>query len=252
MPSPGINHSTRSNEEYATCSDDDNCKDNQSPLVLIPIGVVSQVIFEYMHLVCLGVIKKDVKNIVHPGLLDFAKIEISVVTYGVLNDSLHQHFLMLLHSIKTLFAPAFLSRCFEVAEVALEQFVAFCEKLYGPNFSSYNVHGLLHLVNDAKRFDTIESFSAFLYESNMSTFRKYCRKTGKPLQQFSYRMIEIEHYGSNMGGGDYNNHPRCSVSMMFRNRSGEVFCHKLQLHAILLDIGEYPASLLFTLADLLS
>lgn len=54
----GINHSLRTNEEYVTCLDDDHHKDGKSPLSVLPIGMVSQVPFEYMHLVCLGVVKK--------------------------------------------------------------------------------------------------------------------------------------------------------------------------------------------------
>lgn len=54
----GINHSLRTDEEYVRCLDEDHHKEGGSPLSLIPIGMVSQVPFDYMHLVCLGVMKK--------------------------------------------------------------------------------------------------------------------------------------------------------------------------------------------------
>lgn len=54
----GVNHSLRTNQEYIKCLDDYHHKDGKSPLLLLPIGMVSQVLFEYMHLVCLGVVKK--------------------------------------------------------------------------------------------------------------------------------------------------------------------------------------------------
>ncbi|EFN67397.1 hypothetical protein EAG_07631, partial [Camponotus floridanus] len=53
-----VNHSLRTNEEYIRCLDEDHHKDGKSPLSILPIGMVSQVPFEYMHLVCLGVVKK--------------------------------------------------------------------------------------------------------------------------------------------------------------------------------------------------
>ncbi|XP_011876846.1 PREDICTED: uncharacterized protein LOC105566980 [Vollenhovia emeryi] len=54
----GVNHPLRTNEEYLRCIDEDHHKDGKSPLSMLPIGMVSQVPFEYMHLVCLGVMKK--------------------------------------------------------------------------------------------------------------------------------------------------------------------------------------------------
>jgi len=52
----GINHSLRTDEEYNRCLDEEHHRGN-SPLSMLPIGMVSQVSFEYMHLVCLGVTK---------------------------------------------------------------------------------------------------------------------------------------------------------------------------------------------------
>jgi len=54
----GMNHPLRTDEEYVLCIDEDHYKEGTSPLSLLPIGMVSQVPFEYMHLVCLGVMKK--------------------------------------------------------------------------------------------------------------------------------------------------------------------------------------------------
>lgn len=54
----GVGHCSRTDEEYNRCVDQDHHKEDNSPLSLLPIGMVSQVPFEYMHLVCLGVMKK--------------------------------------------------------------------------------------------------------------------------------------------------------------------------------------------------
>lgn len=76
------------------------------------------------------------------------------------------------------------------AELAIQKFVLRCEILYGPTFHTYNIHGLLHLTDDVKRFGSLDSFSAFPYENNMLIFRKYLRKPNQPLQQFFNRMAE--------------------------------------------------------------
>lgn len=54
----GINHALRTDEEYIQVVNEDHHKEGISPLSLLPIGMVSQVPFEYMHLVCLGIMKK--------------------------------------------------------------------------------------------------------------------------------------------------------------------------------------------------
>ena len=54
----GINHSSRTDEKYSIGLDEGYHKEGRSPLSMLPIDMVSQVPFEYMHLVCLGVIKK--------------------------------------------------------------------------------------------------------------------------------------------------------------------------------------------------
>lgn len=61
----GINHSVRTNEEYVACLDEDHHKDGKSPLSELPIGLISQVPFEYMHLICLGVVKKLLSAWIH-------------------------------------------------------------------------------------------------------------------------------------------------------------------------------------------
>ncbi|XP_076660248.1 uncharacterized protein LOC143363564 [Halictus rubicundus] len=211
----GITHRLRSDEEYTRCSDEDHHKDGQSPLALMPIGMVSQVPFEYMHLVCLGVIKKLLSAWVCGKYSPFSKLssrQIFTISERMRRINKYcpsefarrprsidlfskfkaiefrQFLLYTVHAIRIMVSQVFVSKYLKIAEGALQQFVRRCEKFYGPTFNSYNVHGLLHLAADVRRFGTLDSFSAFPYESNMSIFRKYCRKPGQPLQQFSNRM----------------------------------------------------------------
>jgi hypothetical protein len=53
----GVEHRIRTDDEYAQCVDDDHHK-GPSPLSRLPMGLVSQVPVEYMHLICIGVAKK--------------------------------------------------------------------------------------------------------------------------------------------------------------------------------------------------
>ena len=63
-------------------------------------------------------------------------------------------------------------------------------------WNSYNifldVHGLIHLVQDVKKFGPLDNFSAFKYENFLQTLKKLLRKHDKPLQQICRRYIEYE------------------------------------------------------------
>lgn len=223
-----INHALRTDKEYIRCLDKDHHKDGKSPLSLLPMDMVSQVPFEYMHLVCLGVVKKLMSAWIHGkysllsklparsisiicerlnnlriycpsdfarrlrSLAVFLKYKAtkcrqfllytgSVIMYDILDEQLYKHFLFLHAAIRVLVSKSPSRQHLRFAELALQKFVLHCEILYGPTFHTYNVQGLLHLIDDVKRFGSLDLFSAFCYENNMAIFRKYCRKPNQPL-----------------------------------------------------------------------
>lgn len=49
----------------------------------------------------------------------------------------------------------------DYAEQLLTKFVRNFENIYGKRYVSHNIHNLLHLTNDARKFGTLEEFSAF-------------------------------------------------------------------------------------------
>lgn len=120
---------------------------------------------------------------------------IPVVTYGLLNEQVYKHFLFLHSAIRILVSKSPSVRHIRFAELALQNFVIRCHNLYGSTFNTYNIYGLLHLANDVRCLGNLDTFSAFPYENNMSTFRKYCRKPGLPLPQFFNRLTEMQLHG---------------------------------------------------------
>jgi len=68
------------------------------------------------------------------------------------------------------------------------------EIIYGASFLSYNVHALLHLVDDIAKLGPLDSFSAFLFENNMRVFKRYCRKPHLYLQQIARRIAGETNY----------------------------------------------------------
>lgn len=57
MTYPGLNSSLRTDESFRNKSDDDYHKSN-SPLTRLPINIINTVTLDYMHNVCLGVVKR--------------------------------------------------------------------------------------------------------------------------------------------------------------------------------------------------
>ncbi|XP_026675428.1 uncharacterized protein LOC113465227, partial [Ceratina calcarata] len=235
----GVDHPLRTDVQYVQCLDEDHHKEGGSPLASLSFGMVSQVPFEYMHLVCLGVVKKllsawicgkysrssklsssqvslmsarleslrqycpsnfarrprSIQQFSNYKAVEFRQFLLytgPVIASGILPDKLFNHFLLLHSAIRVLASQSPSPGYLNFAEIALQKFVLRSEQLYGPHFCSYNIHGLLHLTEDVRRLGSVDSFSAFPYESNMKVFKKYCRKAGQPLQQIVKRMAEID------------------------------------------------------------
>ena len=64
--------------------------------------------------------------------------------------------------------------------------------MYGESFVGHNVHGLIHLAKDVKRYGSLYNFSAFPFESYLNVLKKKIRKSHKPLEQLVKRLAEIE------------------------------------------------------------
>lgn len=74
----------------------------------------------------------------------------------------------------------------------LQQFVNDFSKLYGKECISQNVHNLLHICRDVKKYGVLDNFSAFRFENYMSTIKGMIRKGDKPLEQIARRYAEME------------------------------------------------------------
>lgn len=55
----------------------------------------------------------------------------------------------------------------------------------------YNVHSLIHLVDDVKLYGPLDSFSAFPFESYMSKVKKMIRRNNNALPQIFNRIQEM-------------------------------------------------------------
>lgn len=234
-----INDILRTDIEYSQRLDGSHFTDDDCPIGRLPIGLSTQVPFEYMHTVCLGVMRRILAGIIdgrfgtkikvtpnivqimssrllkiskycptvfsrHPSLIDkhtswkatelrqFLLYSGVVVLFQTARRSVYVHFLLLHVAMRILAKPRRSEDDYTFAQKLINIFVSRSADVFGIEFVSYVVHTLLHIVEDSRRFGSLDEFSAFPYENNMQYFTKICRKQNQQLQQMNNRRQERE------------------------------------------------------------
>ncbi|XP_070159008.1 uncharacterized protein [Polyergus mexicanus] len=217
---------------------DENYHIGYSILSEIPnFDLVHNVPMDYMHLVCLGVMRKllyiwlfgelkirlrhrkveaiswQLENVLKlympcefarkPRSLTLVKLwkatefrnlllYIGPIAFkSFLQKNLYDHFLVLHVAIRILCSSK-LQDFIDYAHDLLQHFVSSFKLLYSVHNISHNIHGLIHIVQDVKKFGTLDYFSSFKYENYLQTLKKLLKKPDKPLEQIIRRYIEYE------------------------------------------------------------
>ena len=208
-----------------------------TPLKKLSIGMVTQFPLDFMHLVCLGVMKRIlmflIKSPVSDGIrlgmasingiserlvefksfipCEFSRqcrplsdierwkaVEFSqfllysgiVALKGNLSKSVYNNFLLFFVAIHCLASSDLNQSHADYAESSLKAFVKNAIKIYGRGFISYNVHSLIHIASDVKRFGSVYNYSAFPFENFLGHLKRLIRKPHLPLQQVIRRIFE--------------------------------------------------------------
>ncbi len=117
-----------------------------------------------------------------------------MVLKGMLEKPMYDHFMYLSAAINILVCPYLCSQpaLLQKAREFLEYFVSQAKVIYGEKFLVYNVHSLLHLVDDVERFGCLDNFSCFPFENYNQSLKKMVRSGNYPLQQIIKRLSETE------------------------------------------------------------
>lgn len=115
-----------------------------------------------------------------------------VVFKSVLPKNLYQHFLYLHVAIRILVSnQAHEEKYIAYAHTLLVLFVEEWKVLYGMASVTYNVHSLVHLANDVRKYGPLDLFSAFKFENYLGELKQKIRSPAKPLQQIINRLHEL-------------------------------------------------------------
>jgi hypothetical protein len=209
----------------------------RSPFCDVPVAMVTQWPLDYMHLVCLGVVRRlimlwvkgprsiNVKlsmqqlSVISDRMVslrcyiprEFARkprslVEVSnwkatefrlfllyvgpVVLLDILPEVRYINFLTLSVAIRLCLTPNVCARLVDYAERLLLHFVETFSSIYGEGQLVYNVHGLLHLVDDVRLYGSLDNVSAFQFESYLGTLKKKVRSPRNPVTQIIRRISE--------------------------------------------------------------
>jgi len=80
----------------------------------------------------------------------------------------------------------------DYAEKLLNHFVKSCGLIYSKEFMVHNIHSLLHLCNDVRKFGPLDNFSNFPFENYLGQLKKILRKHSDILPQIVRRLSESQ------------------------------------------------------------
>jgi hypothetical protein len=118
-----------------------------------------------------------------------------VVLKNRIPTEVYDNFMLLNTAIRILCSPS-LHHQTDRAQTLLENFVQHFGQLYGTDLISYNVHALLHLPEEVKRYGVLDNFSSFPFENFLYQVKRMIRKPTCVLQQAVLRMSEKSRLGS--------------------------------------------------------
>lgn len=116
---------------------------------------------------------------------------------NLLSQQYYNHFLLLHSAMFILLSKkAFIPEWNSIAKTLLRKFVEDGIKIYGSEFSVYNVHSLLHLHDDAMRFGSLDNASCFPFENFMQEIKRMIHSKNFALEQVTKRIAEYEMFTS--------------------------------------------------------
>jgi hypothetical protein len=115
-----------------------------------------------------------------------------VVFKGILSRAKYIHFLYLHLAIRILCSSTLVKTYSNLARDCLQYFAFQFGEIYGKNHLIYNVHSLIHLVDDCELHGPLDSCSAFPFETFLGQMKMLVRSPNKVLAQIVKRISELE------------------------------------------------------------
>lgn len=160
-------------------------------------------------------------------------IGIVVLKYNLRIDC-YEHFLKLFCAVTICYCDYY-KEYIDLAEEEFEEYIEQYTEIFGRDKVVSNIHNLCHIVSDVRRFGSLNTISAYPFESLLGKLKTEISKSYKPLEQIARRLIEkniVEHSKKSEKNVD-----QCpSLSDCFEIRHDE---YKTVFKSILIKEGVY-------------
>jgi len=113
-----------------------------------------------------------------------------VIFLGHVKEEIYNNFVILSVAIRIILTEHVTLEYYDYAKSLLRHFVESFQSIYGKAYISHNIHALIHIADDAKKYGSLNNFSCFPFESFMQPIKKQIRSGMKPLQQLVHRYAE--------------------------------------------------------------
>lgn len=113
-----------------------------------------------------------------------------VCLVGSLHEECYGNFMILSVAMTCLLSPILCAKYVDFCRELLVMFVEHFGALYGEDKITYNVHGLVHLPDDSRRYGALDTVSCFPFENCLGMMKRLVRKRSSSLQQIVSRLQE--------------------------------------------------------------
>ena len=107
---------------------------------------------------------------------------------GVLNKARYRHFLKFSVAMRILLSSNTSDEDMPLCSKLLKKFCYDGIQLYGRGFITYNIHSLIHLVDDFVLYGSLDFISCFPFESYLGILKELVKSGYKPLQQIAFHV----------------------------------------------------------------
>lgn len=134
-----------------------------------------------------------------------------IIAFSAIEKVKYKHYLLLHYAMRKLTIPNLCETELSEVHKLLRKFVKNFTEIYGKEFVSHNVHVLLHMVDDYKKFGPVVDYSCFDYENYLGKLKKTVHSGFKPQQQAVLRYLESMKCG-NIRKGTKNELPKTHLN----------------------------------------
>lgn len=148
-----------------------------------------------------------------------------VVLKDFLPTDVYEHFLLVFCGV-TICSSELYKSDLELADKLFKEYVELYLTINGEDSITSNIHNVIHIVDDVKKFGILQNISAYPFENELYKIKNLLRSGNKPLAQVAKRLSEKSSVESRKPEAKY---PKLYNETTFENYSSKKCFAKIQV-----------------------